>query len=347
MKVERAAFLETLERLKPAVGVTGIVPELSHIWFEPKQAYAYDGGFGIVLNFESDLNCGAPGVPLMALLGTSALKEANLEPSENALQVKFGKATTKLATLEVGRKVWPFPIKMPKGASGVMLDADVIEGLRKTLFVKASPATRVEHHGVMVEKQGKDLALLSTDTATMACVLIEGAGKNAEFERTLLPRDFAEQLVAQATDGANFYVLDDCLMAVGDDVSFYSNLLDISNADKMGDIIAHHAGNHSEGVPLPAGLDAALSRAEILAGKQEPVVSLASDGDSLQISGEYALGTVKESLELEGKLPKAKVPVKAGLVRRALKYAETISITKESVLLKGEPGFSYLVAPVS
>lgn len=346
MKIDRVEFLGVLERLKPALGTSGIVPALSHVWFEPKHAYAYDGGFGIRLDTENDLNCGVPGSPLMALLGTSALKEASLEPSGSTLQIKFGKASSKLAVLEAGEKVWPFPLKLPKGAKALKLDADVIEGVRKTLFIKASPATRVEHHGVMLEKHDDDLALLTTDTSTMACVLVEGAGKGAGFERVLLPRDFAEQLVAQSTEGVELYVLDDCLIAEGDGVCFYSNVLDISNADDMGGVMSQHADSHGKGVTLPAGLDAALSRAEILAGKQEPIISLASENDGLQIVGEYALGSLKETLELEGKLAKAKIVLKAGQLRRALTYAETISITKDSLLLTGEPGFTYLMGAI-
>lgn len=345
MQVERVEFIKTLGRLKPALGVNRIVPELSHIWFDGKQATAYDGGFGIQLELKSDLKCGVPGVPLMSLLDTSALKEAGLEEDGSSIKVKLGKSNSKLASLESDRKVWPFPIKLPKGVTGIGFDAAMIDALKKTLFVKASPATRVEHHGVMLTPGRKNITLASTDTATIATVSVEtDAANGVEFSKVLLPRDFAEQMVAQA-DGIILYVCEDCLIAVGSDISLYSNLLDIENADDLASVVETHAEKHGGGVPIPAGLVSALERATILSGKQPAVVNLKADGASLTIAGEYALGSVNEKLELE-KMPKASISIEAPLLQRALAYADSLSFNKDSLFLNGADGFSYLMAPV-
>ena len=345
MLVEREDFIKTLTHLKPALGVKGVIPQLAHIWFDKANAYAYDGGFGIKLAYKGELDCGVPGVPLMGLLSTSALKEATLEPNgAAALQVKLGKSHSKLAILEGDQKVWPFPVKLPKNATPLALSEDFIEGLRKTLFIKASPATRVEHHGVTVLHNNNNLELYSTDSSTMVQVTIKGGGKGADFDRTLLPRDFAEQLVAQAPEGAKLYVMADCLIADAEGISFYSNLLDLSEANDMGAIMAKNIAKHPKAVALPAGLESALARAEILAGLEEPAVDVSVEGSILKLTGTYALGALQESLPLEGKHPEAKMKLRAGLLRRALVHAETFSVTKDSLLLRGEPDFVYLVA---
>lgn len=344
MQVDREEFSVVLARLKPALSSGGTIAALSHVWFDTTAAYAFDGGFGMRLKIDTELDCGVPGVPLMGLLATSKLKEADLEPNGASMKVKLGKSTSKLAILETTSKVWPFPAKLSKKNTPAVLDENFIEALRKVLFVKASSPSRVEHYGVTIQKRKKDLLLCTTDTATLAATVVKGAGAAVEFEKTLLPRDFAEQLVAQAPEGANLYVLPDCLIAVAEDVTFYSNVLDLEAADDLDAIVLSQLKAHPEPVPLPAGLEAALNRAEILAGREEPVVTLSVETDGLKLFGDYALGQLNETLELEGELPKATFKIKAGIFRRALPYAENLSITKNTLLMRSSEGFVYVVS---
>lgn len=344
MKIDRAEFISALSRVKPAWASGGVVAELSHVWFDKKAVFAFDGGFGIRLALTTELDGGIPGSPLLGLLNTSTLKEASLDIAGTSLQVKLGKAVSKLSAYELDRAVWPYPAKLPKGAAPTALNEEFIEALRKTLFIKASPPTRVEHHGVTVQRSKNDIELYATDSATMACVRLAGVGKGASFERTLLPRAFAEQIVSQCPEGVKLYVFEDYLVAEGDGVSFYSNLMDISGSDDMAGIMTKKGTLHPTTVPLPVGLEGALARAEILAGAQEPAVELATDGASLSLTGDYALGTLKETLPMEGKLPSVKLRIKAGSLKRALVHAEGFSIEKGSLLLRGEPDFAYLIA---
>jgi hypothetical protein len=345
VKVERENFIAALARLKPALASGGVIQELSHVWFDEKFAYAYDGGFGIKLKLPSELKCGVPGTALLSLLGTSALDEVELEPSGAALQVKLGKSTSKLAALDGERMVWPFPAKVAK-ARPTELDETFIEGLRKTLFVKASSPTRLEHHGVMVCRVKADLHLFATDSATMVRVIVKDAGTGASFDKALLPRDFAEQIVAQSPEGVKLFVLDDCMIAEGAGVTFYSNVLDISAAEDLGAIVDGQLEEHPKAVALPAGLESTLARAEILSGSEEAAVELAAESAGLKVSGSYKLGTFSESLPLEGKLPSAKLRIRAEQLRKGLTHAEEFSLTKGSLVLRGTPEFVYVISPL-
>lgn len=344
MNIEREVLLKTLGRVKPAVRSGGVVPALAHVWFDGKTVTAYDGGFGVKLAFNSDLQCGVPCTPLIGLLNTSALKDAVLEEKGAALQVKLGKSTSKLASLSMDGRVWPFPQKLPKGAKETDLGEDFIEALRKALVVKAPQPTRVEHYGVLAKRDGEDLTLYSTDSATMVAVTVEGAGAGVSFDAALLPRSFAEQIVSQSPEGVGFYVLSDCLVALGEDVSFYSSLMDISTADDMKAIVERKSALHKKRSPLPAGLEGALARAEVLAGAQESVIEVASTGKVLKITGSYSLGELSESLDLDEELPKASVRVLARHLRRAIPHSDEISVANDSLMMWGEPGYVYLVA---
>lgn len=347
MKFDREELSATLAKVLPAVGKGGSIAALSHLWFKEQEVYAHDGGLGIRLKYKTDLNLGAPGAPLLKLLGTSALKETELDEDSDNLKIKMGKSVSKLAALEIDMQIWPYPLKLPKGVSSLKLDEDVIEGLRKTLFVKASPQTRVEHYGVMVRVVKKDLELYATDSASLVCITLEGAAKGAGFESVLLPRGFVEQLVKEASEGADLYVLKDCIIAETPAISFYSNVLDTANAQDLGALLGKSTGTLPESVPLPAGFAAALERAEILAGHVDPVVTLTFKGAILTVSATYPLGTLKEELTIIGKHPITSLKVNAPIVRRALAHAETLAANEKFFLLSGEPGFDYLVAAVS
>lgn len=341
MLIERAEFANLLARLKPALRGSGSIPSLTHLWFDGKSVTAYDGGFGIRLALETELQCGVPGTPFMGLLATSVLKETTLEQGKSYLNVQFGKHTSKLATLDLDQNIWPFPAKLPKKAPTFELGEDFIEGLRKVLVVKASTPTRVEHHGIMAECEDGKLYLYTTDTMTMASVAVES---DADFKKILLPRLFAEQIVSQAPAGIDLVVLDDCLIAVGDDVTFYSNVLDISAADDLGKVVADQQASHPRPVDIPAGLEGALSRAEILAGKEEAVVTLSVEKGNLVVTGDYSLGKLKETLELEGTHAAARLDIKAQHLHRALTSTEKLSLTSDSMVLRGEPDFLYIVS---
>lgn len=342
MLVVRDEFTVELAKLKPALSSGGIVQELSHFWFDKANAYAFDGGFGVKLKLKTELDCGVPGAQLLGLLSTSALKEASLELNGVSLAVKLGKSSSKLVTLEASRKVWPFPVKMPKGVVTLELGEDFIEALRKSLFIKASPATRVEHHGVMLQSSKNGLELFSTDSATMARVTVEA--KASPGVKVLLPRDFAAEIVAQSPGGVTLLLAKDCTIAEADGISFYSNMLDISTADDLSTVVEKNLGKHPKGVALPAGLGSALERAEILAGNKDAEVWASVEKDTLVLSGDYPFGALSEKLPLDDKHPSVKLRLQAGLLRRALPYAESFSLTESSLILRGEPGFTYVIA---
>lgn len=341
MNIDREEFVALLGKLKPALRAGSSIPTLSHLWFDEKSVTAYDGGFGIRFPLDTELSCGIPGSPFMGLLSTSVLKEASLEQNSSYLNIKMGRATSKLAILDLDQQMWPFPQKLPKKAATTELGEEFIEGLRKVLVVKATTPTRVEHHGIMAEGEDDKLYLYATDSVTMSAVTLD---VDASFKKVLLPRLFAEQIVAQSPAGVALTVMDDCIIAAGDEVTFYSNLLEISAADDLGKIITDNQSEHPRPMPIPAGLEGALARAEILAGREEAVVSLSVEKGNLVVSGDYALGKLKESLELEGSHPSVKIRIEAQQLHRALTITESISLTGDSVLLRGEPDFLYLIA---
>lgn len=339
--IDREALLATLGRLKPALRVGGALPELEHIWFGGDYARAYDGGLGIRLAAEAGLDCGVPGRVLLGLLGTSALKQAEFAQEDAALAVKLGRSRTKLNVLASDRDPWPFPADHGKAAK---LSEAAVEALRSVLIAKASPATRLEHHGVAVYCSGADVDIYATDSRTLAQAAI--SEKGAGLPKFLfLPRPLVEQVVALCPQGARLYVAEDHLAVVADGVEICSNVLDTTGLADLPALVRRHHDAHPDPVALPAGLEAALDRADVLAGGGgEAAVTLTIREKKFGLAGRYQYGELREELVLEAAHPAAELAVATTALRRGLLAADAFSATEGSLAFYGGENFLYLVS---
>lgn len=339
---DREALLVALGRLKPALRTGGAIPELAHMWFADGHVRAYDGGLGIRLAHDLGLACGVPGRALLGLLGTSSLKEVTLEHDEKdvALVVKMGRSRTKLNVLDPGRDPWRFPTE---NAGGSRISEEGIEAIRSVLISKASSPTRLEHHGISVYADGADVDVYAYDSKTVAQATY--ADKEANLpEFVFLPRPLAEQIVALCPHGADLTVADDYFAAVGRGVEIYSNVLDTEGIIQLPSLLNKKIKPHPEAVPLPTGLEAALDRAEVLAGSGgDAVMDLAVKDRQFRLTGKYAFGTLDEKLELETEHPEASLKVEAAMLRRGLLATDAFSATDDSLAFWGGENFLYVV----
>lgn len=341
LKVDREGLLASLTKLKPALRSGAAIPELSHLWFNKQHAFAYDGGLGIRVPLDTELDCGVPGAAMLALLKTSSLKQVALEVDEGTLTVGLGRSRSKLNTLDLDREVWPFSAPP---SEGVELSEKFIEALRSVLLVKASPAIRVEHHGVLVFSEKKHTDLYTTDSSTIARATLEE--KLALPELTLLPRPFAEQLVAQCPAGAKLVVEDDHMVAIGAGIELYSNVLDVTDVADIRTVTNKALKAHPTDVVLPAGFEAALDRAAVLSGGGEAWIELTIEGNELRIDGKFVngFGELAERLELEEEHPEVEFSADTVLLQRALRVADTFSAVDSSMAFYGGDDFLYVVA---
>ncbi len=345
IKLDREELLVSLTKLKPALRAGAAIPELSHLWFNEQHAFAYDGGLGIRVPLDTEMNCGLPGSAVLGLLRTSSLKQVSLEPDEGGLTMRLGRSCIKLNTLDLDREVWNFPTHTQKDEEGADLSEEFIEALRSVLMVKPKSPTRVEEHGVLVYGEKKHIDLYATDSRTIARATIdETMGPLSGL--TLLPRPFAEQLVAQCPAGARLVVREDHLAALTKDIELYSNVLDTSEIKDTRKAMHKALKQHPTDVPLPAGLEAALARAVILAGAGEACVEFVIEGDELKLSGGGSewLGELSEILKLEEPHPEVELTLDVELLSRALKLTDTFSAVDDSIAFYGGEEFLYLVA---
>jgi hypothetical protein len=339
---DREELIASLQRLRPAIRASGAIVELSHVWLGQTHALAYDSGLGIRIPLATGLDCGVPGLPLLALLRTSSLKEVTLTAEETALLIKMGRSRSRLNVLDIGRQVWPFP-EAPDEEASADLEESFIEAMRSVLPIRAAQPSRIEHHGILVYATRKKVELYSTDTATLARATLEIENTFPGF--CLIPRPLAEQLVAQCPGGAGLYVAEDYILALDDDVEIYSNVLDSSDVADLRKVAAGKEKLHPDPVPLPAGLEAALDRVDVVAGDTEPVIDIAISGSDFRITTpKYTYGEVRERLSLEEPHPDAEITMPTSALRRGLMATDTFSVVSDDSMAFYSEGFYYVAA---
>lgn len=348
MKFDRKELLDTLGSLRPAIADQGLIPELSHIWFNGKSVRAFNGGLGIRRKFKLDFPCGLPGKVLLDLLGTSSQDTAVLDKTgNNEVTIQLGKSKgTKLGIMPSDGAVWPFPTKFPKGDKAIELSASFVEALDKLKFVKLPKAALVVHNGILVvpNEGAKGCHLYATDSNTIARVEIKDVTLAEGRSQFLIDWRLADQIVKLFKSGVKLLVERDCIVVGGQrGILVGSNRLELPDTPDVPTFFSNAYVGKGQ-TDVPKGFATALERAAIVAGNDEPLVILDASKETLVVKGTYGLGFVNESLKLGKEVPAVKRAFLGPMITRGLGLVSKFVVSPTSLACSGEKGFSYVVA---
>lgn len=361
MQFDREELLSVLTDANPALAKAANIPGLDHFWFDGEYVYAYDGGLGVRVAFKSELDCGLPGKALLDLLKTSALKQVDLDITKTDVVLKMGKAKVNLVSLDLDRMAWNFPIKGKKGyiypndknrpaesVGTLELTEQVLDAITRVSFLRGTVdkdvQPRVVHQGVTIVPQKDSLEFYTTDSTSIARVSVKGKPPKG-LEMVVAPWAFVDRVLELAEPGAKLQVLEDCLIVEGDGIQVCSNLLEIPEDPNLSQTLAYHLRDDQDPVAeLPAGLQPVLDRVEILAGPDEAVVRLTTEGKLLILDGNYALGSLDEELPLKVKLEVMSASFVAKRLRRGLGQAKFFIISQKAIAFDDDESFVYVVA---
>lgn len=349
--LDRGEFLSKLSQAAPAINNAGSITELKHLWFDREHIYAYNGGMGIRVDYPTELELGVHGETLLKLCKTGS-GPLGIKLSDGTMTVSSGRSHVKLSSLPLSdfmdkesdeRVVWPYP-EEPGGGFELELSEELLDGLRRALLVKPRNHNRVEHYGVSFFPLKEGAGLYTTDDNTMLEVKVDMTVPRG-VTKFILPRVFAEQLVAQCGDGAKLTVSDH-LRAVGDGVTLYTSFLDPEDIHDMPKILGGIAGEAESFATIPSGFTEALDRMFILAGDQrEPELSMEVNGGVLRVFGTYPLGELDEEFELDEELPDTEALTLTGpQLGKPLGEAEQFSVVDRAVVFIGGEDYTYVAA---
>jgi len=359
----RAELLKTLDQCRPAIAAVGLIPALSHLWFDGKFVYAYGGGLGIRRKLECDFQCGLPGKILLDLLKTSALEKVWINQTEQGVVLQMGKAKINLAQMPIDEQIWPFPKALPKEA-GLPLSEKIFDVFKQLPFVKSSKETKAVHYGIVVMVSNTEVGLYATDSICIAKRAIEV--QSTSMPTFIAPWPFVAAVVdllsgkkaphlwqltkypitnldfdpnREESDENPKKLLINALIAGVPGTMIASNLLEL-DADPSKIMTKRFTGKLRA---LPKGLEPLLQRATILAGTEEPTLAVSIAKGVMRLKAKFKTGMIDERIELDGGAPSVNVKISANLVSAAIKWADKFAISENELLLSGADGFQYML----
>jgi len=345
VKANRKELLEALEPLKPALAGRSVVTELTHIWFDGNYAYAHDNGCGARVKIETPFKLGVPGGLLLGLLGQNGPNDLTLDDEEASLTFKAGRSNVKLATLPFERRVWPYPEKSEgKTLATIKVSKLFLSALKRVFVVRPSNPKRMEHHAVCIFPVDKEMDLYTTDSKTLA-VMPVAEPMTGKADCMAIPRSLAEQMVAQCKEGVQLRLFSDHFVVdASDKLTLYSNVFDTADildlpsfADKYADEKA------APPFKIPEDFNATLDRVVLLAGAEDAVVTLQTDGKTLALTGAFKLGELDEEFEISKSVPKCGIDVVASTLL-GVKDVDTMMVSKNAVTVRGRDKFMFVLS---
>lgn len=341
MQFDREKLIDRLSSIKHALSENATVPQNKHYWFDKERLYAFNGWLGIALDEPSDLEGGVPD-KLLDLLRTSSVDKIELAPKGNSMVLSLGTSHTPLVAMPAEHTQWRFPREAPKGGFSLKLTEELLEAIKRALFIDVSRPTMTVHQGITVDPDTKGLEMYTTDGQSIAQVYITHKCPKG-MPRFIMPWSFVNSLKLVAPGGM-LYLTDQWISAQSPGVQVFHSLLDLEGAPDFGKIMVDFTEETCEPIQLPERLKEVIKRVVILAGSDEPSVDMAVKKNTLAVTGNYRFGTINEKITFKGDMPEGGGRFLADLVSRGIEKADMFSVSGKSLVLYGGEDFLYVVA---
>lgn len=345
--------LAAIGSVKAALLARSAIQELTHLWFDGNYVYATNNGLGIKAKLKTPLKCGVPGALLIGLLDKAGGETLEFQMEDSGLKFKAGRSSVKLATLpfpEVQENgafgVWRFPEKpSKKPVASLKVSEDFLKGLKKVSALRPSSPTRVEHYSVCIFAVDDEMDLYVTDSKSMLVAPVSDA-INGAAKKIALPRMLADVIAAQCKPESELKMYSDHFaIQVNDKVALFSNILDTSEMFDLPSLVEKFSDQkENPSANYPTDLGAALERVVVLAGSDEPTVTLKSLGKVLKLSGKFRYGEIDEEFALNKAITKGLISVDAKALLAAKDIKRIAFAGSKALTLYGDDGFLYILA---
>jgi hypothetical protein len=348
MKLERKAFLDAIDGVRPALAAKSMVEALSHIWFDGKTALAYnDSTLGIEVPFKSELKGGLRGHLLLAMLGASRAKEVEITAGEGEeLLLKAGNTKLRLPLLPPKQAVWEFPETNPKEA--IVLDKALLGAVNMVLVSTGDPEPSVpEKLGVTFEADVNYLDVFTTDSRTIAYATCPQP-KGYSTKRVTIPTPFWEETLKRCKAGGKLWLQKDCVIAQATDgTRIFSKLVHVERPIDFSSAVESNLPPDwtKRKVPMPSRMALAVERGCILLeGSPNEAVKFAVDKDRLYMDAKVPFGELHDSMALDKPHEAVTVGLDPTLVKRGLGVCDSFMLTADCMVLSSGKNFIYLVS---
>ena len=348
IEISKAALLADLNLVKPAVSSQAFVPSLTHFLFTGTGVVGYNDLSAIEVKSDVDMCCCVPADLLIKTLNSLSSDKVAITEDAGQITLKSGNAKVKIPTLP--QSDFPFSFPYGEDEAGYELNDDILEGIEKCLAGVGTDPTHPAQMGVTIYP-GEVATIYSTDNYTMSKFETETELEFPGDSPVILPTFFCTQLLALAkafkSEVVSLYVPEGAVVAsFGDQAFLYTKMLVALEPLDFPKIFKKHVNpNMIDFHELPAGLDEAVARAEIvMASDLDKIVQLKISRSTLHVSASSALGESYDTFKLSA--PDAEMfSVDPVLLSRALKSSRKMGLSENALVLSNS-SYIHLIAHV-
>lgn len=145
MKIEIKKFINAIERVKPGLGKSPLVPEAEMLILDPDHIYSFNGEIAVSYPFATGLNGGVSASEVHAYLSKLKADEVEIALNGNVVEFSAGKKSRAGVILHQDVKPYDLGLAATPDTKRFKLPADFTDGLGFALFSVA----RNLSHGVL------------------------------------------------------------------------------------------------------------------------------------------------------------------------------------------------------
>jgi DNA polymerase III sliding clamp (beta) subunit (PCNA family) len=334
--MKRADLVKTLELLKPALAGTNLVPVYQCFMFNGKTVTATNDQIAIIAECKADAAFAVKGDILLGLLQNSRAEEVKFNLEDFDCHITASKSNFKLPYIPKDDFLFQ-PPHTKRFAHSLTIDSALLEGLQACLQTTSKDNTQPALMGVTLH-HGDQLWSCDGDAVTRCNLKVD----RSDGPDLLIPNAFCEALIKVAIDtdakAGEFELDNEWAQATLD--TGYTLYGRIAKVDKPLDhtkLVNDTLGKKPEGtldfVPVPKGLNNALSRARVVADPESAKTVLTVDANKLKLVTETSVGVVRDSMPVAGHQP-VTAYVSAAFVQRAISLCEEFAILENCTVYR-------------
>jgi DNA polymerase III sliding clamp (beta) subunit (PCNA family) len=323
--MNRTELVAKLELVSYALAQNNLVPVFECFCFNTKTVSCYNDALAIIAPCKTKDAFAVNGSTLLGLLKNSHADEVefSIENKED-VSIKTGKSRFKLPYFT--KNEFLFEPVDDTWDNSLPIDEAFLKGLEACLLTSSRDLAQPAWLGVSLQPKGKRMALYSCDGDG---VTRHVTGTKATDVTAMLPNAFCEAVLrtCKETDCKTGTLSINADWAKADLGAYIilGRLIEISTPVDFEHEIENTLKGEPAFIPLPKGLDHALSRARVIADPESAKTSLEVGEGKLYLYTETQMGLVKDVLPCP-KHAEVTADVFAAMVQRAIGLCDEIAI---------------------
>lgn len=318
--MKRLELVNKLELVGRALADSDLVQVFKCFCFTGSTVYGYNDALAIVAPCEVDKPFAVNGKILLGLLKNSHSEEVEFGLEKEELTIKAGKSVFKMPYMMEDQ----FLFKEPADSwdMSVVLPTDILNACLITASKDtAAPALMC----VRLTQKHKKMTLYACDGDALTRYTLK-EDSNTELPDYMMPNQFCET-VSKIGAEVSMRLSKEWVRADFPGICVaYGRLIVTDNPIDFADLIKKTLKVLPDYVPIPTGLDNALSRARIVADSESAKTSLTVEKGKLQILTDTHTGVVRDVLLF--KHADIQANVSAELMQRSIKICDEMSISE-------------------